>query len=261
MVRGHGAVAQAFASTAPSAVLFIACFYFAKASFGESVGSPLDPVTQKVVRRCLNTPEDAVEKYGGPPGFGFGRCPNLIECVLVESSEATKAGMAAGTSIAALIPTILVLVGLAWGLIAVGSLVAAASSVEVRKKNNGRKVAWRELLGMSYSVRRRGARGAAGASLPLQQQTHGAQTLGTRLNPTNSEDEDNNEMLVVRVEFPNETSWRWWNTFIQAIAVGVYLYATFVLGSTLFLTGYESILYCVCMVLSLSAIRIMSALF
>ena len=145
--------------------------------------------------------------------------------------------------------------GLAWGLIAVGSLLATARSVEVRKKNNGRKVAWKELLGMSYSVRRRGARGAAGASLPL------AQTLGTRLDPPNSEDEDNNEMLIVRVEFPNETSWRWWNTFIQAIAVGVYLYATFVLGSTLFLTGYESILYCVCMVLSLSAIRIMSALF
>ena len=43
-------------------------------------------------------------------GFEFGTCPNLIDCVLAASSEATKAGMAAGTSIAALIPTSLVLV-------------------------------------------------------------------------------------------------------------------------------------------------------
>ena len=131
MVRGLGAVAQAFASTAPSAVLFIACFYFSKASFGEIVGSPLDSVTQKVVRRCLNTPEDAVEKYGGPPGFGFGRCPKLIECVLSESSEATKAGMAAGTSIAALIPTILVLVGVLRPLLYIYSGVAVIAMTDL----------------------------------------------------------------------------------------------------------------------------------
>lgn len=39
-------------------------------------------------------------------------------------------------------------------------------------------------------------------------------------------------------------------------AVGIYLYATIVLGSTLFLTGQSSIEYTVLMVLSLAAIRI-----
>ena len=53
------------ASTAPSLVLFRACVCFTKASFGKGLGSPLDSVTQKVVRQPLNTAEDAVEKYGG----------------------------------------------------------------------------------------------------------------------------------------------------------------------------------------------------
>ncbi|KAI9756644.1 MAG: hypothetical protein M1815_003185 [Lichina confinis] len=250
MVRGLGAVAQAFASTAPSAVLFIACFYFSKASFGEIVGSPLDSVTQKVVRRCLNTPEDAVEKYGGPPGFGFGRCPKLIECVLSESSEATKAGMAAGTSIAALIPTILVLVGAGPSELIRLSFMSPIRAIATCLFGVG-------LPSNLFEHIQKKPQTEEAAPIEYPASVH-PQTLGTRLDPPNSEDEDNNEMLIVRVEFPNETSWRWWNTFIQAIAVGVYLYATFVLGSTLFLTGYESILYCVCMVLSLSAIRIMN---
>lgn len=72
---------------------------------------------------------------------------------------------------------------------------------------------------------------------------------------------DDDETLTVCVEFPSEAHWRWWNTAIQAVAVGIYLYATFVLSSVLFLTGNEAILYAVGMTLSLSAIRIMSALF
>ncbi|MCJ1249325.1 hypothetical protein MMC30_006548 [Trapelia coarctata] len=52
-------------------------------------------------------------------------------------------------------------------------------------------------------------------------------------------------------------SWRWFESTIEALAVGVYLYATFVLTSSLFLSGEQAMLYATVMILSLSAIRIL----
>ena len=74
------------------------------------------------------------------------------------------------------------------------------------------------------------------------------------------DDGGEDDTIIVRVELPSEGHLRWWNTAMQAVAMGIYLYATFVLSSVMFLTGQEAILYAVCMVLSLSAIRILTAL-
>ncbi|KAE9407535.1 hypothetical protein BT96DRAFT_1014091 [Gymnopus androsaceus JB14] len=62
--------------------------------------------------------------------------------------------------------------------------------------------------------------------------------------------------FTVTIVMRKETFWQWYETGIETVAVGVYLYATIVLGSILFLTGQSSIEYVVLMVLSLAVIRI-----
>lgn len=62
--------------------------------------------------------------------------------------------------------------------------------------------------------------------------------------------------FTVTITMHKEVFWHWWEAGIETMAVGVYLYATIVLGSTLFLTGQSSIEYTVLMVLSLAVIRI-----
>ena len=54
-------------------------------------------------------------------------------------------------------------------------------------------------------------------------------------------------------------SWQWYEAFIESLAVGIYLYATFVLTSTLFLNADKAIIYTTTMTLCLAAIRILSA--
>lgn len=56
-------------------------------------------------------------------------------------------------------------------------------------------------------------------------------------------------------------SWRWYEAIIESIAVGIYLYATFVLTSTLFLNADKAIIYSTVMTVCLSAVRILTSLF
>ncbi|KAK0207030.1 hypothetical protein DFS33DRAFT_1318558 [Desarmillaria ectypa] len=53
--------------------------------------------------------------------------------------------------------------------------------------------------------------------------------------------------------------WPWYEAALETLAVGIYLYGTIVLGSTLFLTGEQSIIYLVTVVLSLGASRIINS--
>lgn len=91
-------------------VLATYLFFMIRTSHANTLGSPVDWPTQAIYQECMN---DAMlyNEFGGNPGFGFGQCPGLINCVLANSSEASKAGMSAGSNIAALIPTMLALIG------------------------------------------------------------------------------------------------------------------------------------------------------
>ncbi|KAK0190426.1 hypothetical protein F5146DRAFT_1194158 [Armillaria mellea] len=53
--------------------------------------------------------------------------------------------------------------------------------------------------------------------------------------------------------------WQWYEATLETLAVGIYLYGTIILGSTLFLTGQQSIIYLVVTVLSLAASRIINS--
>ncbi|KAJ4287194.1 hypothetical protein N0V90_012592 [Kalmusia sp. IMI 367209] len=56
-------------------------------------------------------------------------------------------------------------------------------------------------------------------------------------------------------------SWRCYEAVIEVLAVGIYLYATFVLTSTLFLNADRAIVYSTVMTVCLSAVRVLTTLF
>lgn len=151
-----------------------------------------------------------------------------------------------------------------WWVTAVGSLIGMARKVDVFRESDKAPMPWRALLLMSYTAllkenrttRSSGVHAQHTDAKPYDNTRLQASSLPSTL-PSNDDDSDS---LIVRLELPSEAHLRWWNTAVQAVAVGIYLYATFVLSSVLFLTGQEAILYAVGMTLSLSAIRIMTAL-
>lgn len=66
--------------------------------------------------------------------------------------------------------------------------------------------------------------------------------------------------MTVTVHMRYENSWAWFDAVIETLAVGVYLYATFMLTSSLFIDGNAGIVYMTTMVLCLSAASILEAL-
>ena len=69
---------------------------------GRTIGALSDGKTQAVVAQCGGAKPDA---------FVAGNCPNLINCLYEHLEAATTAGFQSGGNIAALVPTILALIG------------------------------------------------------------------------------------------------------------------------------------------------------
>lgn len=70
--------------------------------------------------------------------------------------------------------------------------------------------------------------------------------------------------VTIRVTMPSNfgfCSWRWYEALIETAAVGIYLYATFVLTSLLFLNAEKAIEYATVMAICLSVVRILTVLF
>lgn len=70
--------------------------------------------------------------------------------------------------------------------------------------------------------------------------------------------------FILRIEMPSEKglySWRFYEACIETLAVGLYLYATFVLTSVLFLSGEEAIIYACVLILSEACVRLLSLVF
>ena len=70
--------------------------------------------------------------------------------------------------------------------------------------------------------------------------------------------------IVLAVSMPGEMgirSWRWYEATIETLAVGVYLYATFVLASTQFLSGNTGLAFVTIMALCSSVVRILENIF
>ena len=70
--------------------------------------------------------------------------------------------------------------------------------------------------------------------------------------------------IVLAISMPDEMgirSWRWYEATIETLAVGVYLYATFVLTSTQFLSGNTGLTFVTIMALCSSVVRILENIF
>ena len=70
--------------------------------------------------------------------------------------------------------------------------------------------------------------------------------------------------VTIRIVMPSSfgfRSWRWYETIVETLAVGIYLYATFILTSLLFLNADRAIEYATLMALCLSVVRILTVLF
>ena len=137
-----------------------------------------------------------------------------------------------------------------------------ARKIDVYRESDGADMGWRALFGLNDSALGGGRRERdldGGGPLVQHQQLNPSETKPDHTSFLPADDMAP-DRLILRITLRSPHLHRWWDTAINAIAVGIYLYATFVLSSTLFLTGYEAMLYAVGMTLSLSAIRIMTAL-
>ena len=70
--------------------------------------------------------------------------------------------------------------------------------------------------------------------------------------------------MTIRIVMPSSfgfRSWKWYETIIETTAVGIYLYATFVLTSLLFLNADKASGYATVMAICLSLVRILVVLF
>ncbi len=156
----------------------------------------------------------------------------------------------------------------AWWVMTVGSLWLMARKIEIYRHSDRARVPWRALLTMGYFVPsdENSVSGPRGLVQPAEGKSDDRARFHATHMPSALPDADFNgdsehsDSVMVRVEFPSEAHWRWWDAAVQAVAVGIYLYATFCLSSMLFLSGNEAILYAVGMTLSLTAIRILTAL-
>lgn len=64
----------------------------------------------------------------------------------------------------------------------------------------------------------------------------------------------------IEITMRYDWAWQYYEAAMEALAVGIYLYATFVLTSSLFVSGSTGIVYMTVMVCCLSAIRVLIAL-
>lgn len=70
--------------------------------------------------------------------------------------------------------------------------------------------------------------------------------------------------FTIKMHMPSSSglrSWRTFEAFIETMAVGIYLFATFVLTSVLFLSGQEAIIYATVLILSQGVIRFLGLIF
>lgn len=80
----------------------------------------------------------------------------------------------------------------------------------------------------------------------------------------NNQSSPSQPTIVLSISMHDEMgirSWRWYEATIETLAVGVYLYATFVLTSTQFLSGNTGLTFVTIMALCSSVVRILENIF
>lgn len=89
-------------STSLTSFMVLLLFILPTQAINRTVGPPHDPHFVNATNSCNGS---------DPANFRFDECSKLISCVYEHLHEGFKASMSCGASIAALLPTILVLIG------------------------------------------------------------------------------------------------------------------------------------------------------
>ncbi|KAK0230249.1 hypothetical protein IW262DRAFT_1291406 [Armillaria fumosa] len=203
----------------------------------------------------------AVECFASnsPLSYAAGRCPDLINCILDSTTSAQSAGLSAGASISALLPTVLALVGaspiepmevfFSSPLRAVAMCYAMADLTS-RLDNDGNVLIRVLVVALLLANDLRQPRDKTGAN------SHLSLSL---LEPEEMVEMDKRSANIQHRVRLDDGLWQWYEAALETLGVGIYLYGTIVLGSMLFLTGQRSIIYLVVTVLSLTASRIINS--
>lgn len=105
---------------------------------------------------------------------------------------------------------------------------------------------------------------ASASSQSLAQLRH-RPSLPTQSSPrTDTLSYYNNSYIRVCITMPTNfgfRSWRWYEAIIESLALGIYLYATFVMTSIMFLSADKAIGFATAMTTCLSAVRVLTTLF
>jgi len=116
----------------------------------------------------------------------------------------------------------------------------------------------------SLSGTNKASPGPAPIPVPPVTATPSTSKSPTSATAANSQTDPSQPTIVLTISMPGEMgirSWRWYEATIETLAVGVYLYATFVLTSTQFLSGNTGLAFVTIMALCSSVVRILENIF
>lgn len=157
-----------------------------------------------------------------------------------------------------------------WLAISVGLLLLMGKSVEICNAEPPIETRW-QLLSLPYNLTKVSTLPTTATDLNRKPET--TTTVGTK-----TAEQDNTTIPIpsrsetfrcyeycftIRITMRSNfgiCSWRSYEVFTEALAVGIYLYATFVLTSTLFLNADQAMYLAITMSLGQSFIRILGAL-
>lgn len=138
-----------------------------------------------------------------------------------------------------------------WLIVAIVSLLILAKKIRIQYSEDAEGVdrSWIELLQLTYKLprprRKEGLLSETGNNIVARNRS---------LHPPRAQE------FRIEITMRFDRAWGWYEAGIEALAVGIYLYATFVLTSSLFISGSTAIVYMTVMVLCLSTIRILEAI-
>lgn len=116
----------------------------------------------------------------------------------------------------------------------------------------------------SFTGKNKASPGTTPSPAPPGASTSSAVKSPASTTAANSQPSSGEPMIVLAITMPDEMgirSWRWYEATIETLAVGVYLYATFVLTSTQFLSGNTGLTFVTIMALCSSVVRILENIF
>jgi hypothetical protein len=135
-----------------------------------------------------------------------------------------------------------------WLLIAMSGLLILAKKIRIQYSDNSNRVecSWAELVQHTYRLPRT--------------KYEEAMMLDATTNISHGPLKARDQAFYIDITMRFDRAWEYYEAGIETLAVGIYLYATFVLTSSVFVSGETGITYMTVMVVCLSLIRVLASI-